>query len=114
MLTCRERYFYFENIQVKQLSFEGMIMIVKRGFITAEHERTLVREWDSLTLRRFISENAGYPKNHCLEELVSCMHSLQSGITKSYCNDDIFINMLLNAVGRIGLPAGIFQARLDS
>lgn len=98
MLTGRARDFYFDNLQGKQLAFEEMIMKVKRRFITAEHERTLVREWDSLTLRGIISENAGKPKKYCLEELVSRMHSLQSGLPKAYCNEDIFMNKLLNAV----------------
>lgn len=75
-----------------------MTAAVRRRFITAEHERTLLREWDSLSLHAILSEKFGKSKIICLEEVVSGMHKLQSGPLNAYCNDDIFKNKLLNAV----------------
>ena len=98
MLAGRARDFYFDNLRDKGLSFEELVAAVKRRFITAEHERTLVREWDSLSLNAIMSENVGKPRKHCLEELVGRMHALQSGLPSAYRNDEIFKNKLLNAV----------------
>lgn len=43
-LVCRARDFYFDNLRGKNVSFEQMTVTVIRRFITAEYERTLVRE----------------------------------------------------------------------
>lgn len=98
MLTGRARDFYFDNLRGKSMSFTQLTSAIKRRFITAEHERTLVREWDSLNLQTVIAENIGKPRKQCLEDLVSRMHALQSGLPNAYCNDEIFKNKLLNAV----------------
>lgn len=98
MLTGRARDFYFDHIRGSNCSFNDMTSSVKRRFITAEHVRTLVREWDSLTLEGIMSENVGKPSKFCLEELVSRMHSLQSSLPAAYANEERFKNKLLNAV----------------
>lgn len=101
MLTCRATDFYFDNLRGRDMSFENMTAAVKRRFITAEHERTLVPEWDSLKLNGVMSEYVGKPPKFFLEELVSRMHALQSGLPKTYCNDEIFNNILLNDVKHV-------------
>lgn len=98
MLAGRARDFYFDNLRGKDFTFDEMTAAVKRRFITAEHERSLVREWDNLSLNAIIADNVGRPRKHCLEELVTRMHALQSGLPGAYCNDEIFKNKLLNAV----------------
>lgn len=87
MLTGRARDYYFDNLRGKNLAFSDMTASVRRRFITAEHERTLVREWDNLSLRGTIAENVGKPRKFCLESLVSRMHELQSGLPHAYRND---------------------------
>lgn len=56
---------------------------VRGRFITAEHERTLVRECDGITLRRIMVENEGKSGKYCLQELVSRIYTLQVGLPKS-------------------------------
>lgn len=97
VLTGRARDFYFDNSQGKDLTFEHTTTALKRWFITAEHERTLLREWDNLSLNAIISENVGKPQKYCLEELVSRMHALKLSLPGAYRNDKIFENKFLNA-----------------
>lgn len=53
---------------------------------------------ESLSINAIMSEYVGKSRKHCLEELVSRMHTLQSAMPITYCNDEIFKNQLLNAV----------------
>lgn len=87
MLAGRARDLYFHNLRGKNLVLADMTSSVRRRFITAEHERTLVREWDSLNLHGIIAENVGIPRKFCLEELVGRFHALQTGLPNAYRND---------------------------
>lgn len=98
MLTARARDYYFDSLRGKKHTFQDMTASIKRRFITSEHKRTLLREWDNLTLNGILGENAGNPRKFCLESPVSHMHELQCGLPPPYCNDEIFGNKRLNAV----------------
>lgn len=73
-----------------------MTSTVKGRFVTAEHERTLVPEWDNLTLNSVMANPVGKSQNDCLEVVVRRMNAIQSGLTHPYRNDDIFKNKPLN------------------
>lgn len=98
LVDRKSKGFYFDSLKGKGFSFSELTRSVKRRFITAEYERTLVREWDSLTLNAVMAENSGKSGKYCLEEPVSRMHPLHSGLPSTYCNDEVFKNKLLNAV----------------
>lgn len=67
MLAGSARDFYFSNLRDEGLLCSEMTAAVKRRFITAEQKRTLVFEWDSLTLQEIMAKNAGKPLKFCLE-----------------------------------------------
>lgn len=97
MLSNLSRDFYFDSLRGKDLSFREMTAAVKRWSITAEHEQNLLCEWDNLTLNSVMAANAEKSPTFRLEELVTCMHALKSGLPGAYLNDKIFKNKLLNA-----------------
>lgn len=101
MLNDRTRDYYFGHLHGKNLTFDNMTDSVKTRFIRAEHDRTLVREWDNFTRNVVMERNANKHRKFCLELIVSGMQELQSGLPASYRNDEIFRNKLLNAVKEV-------------
>lgn len=96
MINNRAREVYLYNLHGKGMTFDSMTETVKPRFITAEHEQTSVRELDSLKLSVVMSEHLCKQLKFYLEEIVSCMNALESGLLNSYCNDEIFTRKYVN------------------
>lgn len=90
MLAGRARHFYFYDPWDEGLLFNEITAPVKRRFIAAEHERSFVREMNSVTSEGIMAKCAGNPHTFWLEELVSRMHALQSTLPDAYCDYEIF------------------------
>lgn len=98
MLFDRARKSYDDNLWEHNLSFKESTAYERRRFITAEHERTLSRQWKYIVLKSLMTENTGKPPKFCLEELVVCMYTLHCGISNAYRNDSFFKNKWRNYV----------------
>lgn len=59
MLTGRTKDYYFDHLRCKNLTFDNMMTSYRCQFITAEHDRRLVRVWNNLTVNILMAENAG-------------------------------------------------------
>lgn len=75
---------YFDNLRGNILAFTELTTAVKIRFMTVEHERTLMCEWDSITIIAAMAENVGKSPKFILEEVVGRMHELQSTMPTTY------------------------------
>lgn len=98
MLTGRARDYYFDPLGDKKLMFVNVTASIKRRFIAAKHEQTLVQSWDNLILYADMAGKAGKPRQFCIEFFVSCMHELQCGLSEAYHNIKIFHTKVIYAV----------------
>lgn len=80
------------------MTLEDMKVVFKRRIITAEHERTLVREFDSRNLNAVMAENVRKSRKCFSQEAVGCMNTLQSGLPFFYSNDEKFKKKLVEAL----------------
>lgn len=98
MLTERALQYYFDHLQGKRLNFDNLCDAIRRRFLTEEHTRGLLREWESITLEAVMSENSGKKATECLDILIARLEDIQSGLTKDYQKEVFLKNKLLNAV----------------
>lgn len=98
MLKERALQYYFDHFQGKSLSFDGLCGAIRKRFLTEEHTRGLLREWDIITPETIMSENSGKKATECLDLLVARLEDIQSGLTKYYQNEVFLKKKLLDAV----------------
>lgn len=98
MLCGRALQFYFDTHQGKLMDFDWLTNAIKKIFVTAEHTRTLLREYDSLAFRAFMKAKNDMSNQNGLEKLVSLLQDIQSSLSKEYRSEEILSNKLLNSV----------------
>lgn len=90
--------FYFDFLQGKNLDYVRLCLEIKGRFITAEHTRALLIEWDSLSFKSIIAKGGCSSDQDYLEKLVSKLQDTQSLLPSEYKSEEILKNRLLNSV----------------
>lgn len=98
MLCGRALQFHFDNFQGICHDMEDLCEGLQKRLLSKDHVRSLLREWDPMTLSYFISQHVDKQPTECFERLVSSLQDIQSGLSKKYSNESIFQNKLLNAI----------------
>lgn len=84
MLIGRARQSYFDNFHGKWVTIADLFNGVRERFLTIEHVRSLLREWDSINFNAVMSMNPDKKRWECLNILVSWLQDIQSGLTNKY------------------------------
>lgn len=98
MLSSNARQYYFDHLQNKGLNLEELSSATKERFHTEERIRTLLREWESITLGSIKKKYTGKSSTACLEILLTRIQDIQLSLPKEYRNDVLLKNKILNAV----------------
>lgn len=98
MLTKRALQFYFDKFQGKRASVEELFEAIRDRFMTKEHIRLLLREWESITLSYVMGTYNDGKATECFEILIGGLQDIRSGLTKEYKKKLILQNKLLNAL----------------
>lgn len=98
MLYGHALQFYFDELQGKRLTVDQLCDGMRKRFLTEEHTRAILHEWESIKLQSIMSRNGEKKPIECLEILVALLQDIHSGLSKEYCNEVILRSKLLNAV----------------
>lgn len=84
MLSQRALPYYFDHLQGKRLNLDSISAVMWKRFLTEEHMRVLLLEWDSISLQSVMSENGVNKANECHILLIACLEDIQSVLPKDY------------------------------
>eukprot|EP00171_Calliarthron_tuberculosum_P022803 IDg22803t1 len=89
--------YYVDHIKTSSDTIHGRINMIKQRFVTHERTLSLIREWESTTLIRYIETNPTKPKKEVLELMICRLQDLQLSLPDPYRPDLILKNKLLSA-----------------
>lgn len=98
MLSGHKLRFYFDKYKGKRVNFDKLIDGIRNRFITKEHIRALIREWDGITLASIMEKSVSKKLTDCLKLLVRRLQNIQAGLKNEYKNEAILQNKLLKTV----------------
>ena len=93
--------YFYRQVKNRATTIQSLQKAMTSRFETEERTRALVRQWDSLSLARIISDNSGKTTTQCLEHLIDRVSKLQHTLPPAYAEDYVVRNKLLNAVRHV-------------
>ena len=114
MLCGNAIQFYLKNVKGHHHTFAECVNAIKSRFVTKESSRSLLREWDTLTLNKVMEDNTEKSATDCLELLVTRLQEIQSSLPTDYHSDIILSNKLLNAISDVEACRLAYQKPADT
>lgn len=84
--------YYFDTLRGRNLNLTELVEPTRKRLITTEHTRTLIRQWDEMTLQSVMSTKRDKSATECLEILVSKLQDIQSALPIAYKSEEILHN----------------------
>jgi len=97
MLSDSALQYYFDHIKNIVPTYELTLEKVRKRFITEERTLTLTTEWETVSLKKYISSNPDKSVKECLELMVARLQELQLCLPVPYHQDIIMKTKLLTA-----------------